>query len=36
LHEDIERIVIHAVRSETAKPFAGAEVMTTGKGFSAV
>jgi hypothetical protein len=27
-----ERIVIHRVRSETAKPFARAEVITTGKG----
>ena len=32
LHADIDRIVIHPVRSETAKPFARAEVMTTGKG----
>ncbi len=32
LHADIERIVIHPVRSETAKPFARAEVVTTGKG----
>ena len=32
LHADIERIVIHPVRAETAKPFARAEVITTGKG----
>ncbi len=32
LHADIERIVVHPVRSETAKPFARAEVVTTGKG----
>ena len=32
LHADIERIVVHPVRSETAKPFARAEVITTGKG----
>jgi hypothetical protein len=29
---DVERIVIHPVRSETAKPFARAEVVATGKG----
>jgi hypothetical protein len=32
LQEDIERIVIHPVRSDAAKPFARAEVITTGKG----
>ncbi len=32
LHADIERIIVHPVRSETAKPFARAEVITTGKG----
>ena len=32
LHADIERIMVHPVRSETAKPFARAEVITTGKG----
>ena len=32
LQEDIERIVIHHVRSETAKPFARAEGVTTCKG----
>lgn len=33
LREDIERIVIHAVRPlETTKPFARAEVVATGKG----
>jgi hypothetical protein len=28
----VERIVIHPVRSEAAKPFARAEFITTGKG----
>ena len=32
LRLDVERIVIHPIRSETAKPFARAEIMTTGKG----
>src|SRR5262245_35674983 len=32
LQADVERIVIHPVRSEAAKPFARAEVITTGKG----
>jgi len=32
LHEDIARIVIHPVRSDTVKHFARAEVVTTGKG----
>ncbi len=32
LQTDIERIVIHPVRPKTAKPFARAEVVTTGKG----
>jgi hypothetical protein len=32
LHADIERIVVHPVRPEAAKPFARAEVVTTGKG----
>jgi hypothetical protein len=32
LQEDIEQILIHPVNSETAKPFARAEVLTTGKG----
>jgi len=32
LQEDLDRIVIHPVRLETAKPFARAEVVTTGKG----
>lgn len=32
LQGDVERIVIHLVRSEAAKPFARAEVITTGKG----
>jgi hypothetical protein len=30
--EDVERIVIHPTRTETGKPFARAEVLTTGKG----
>lgn len=32
LHRDLERIVIHPVRPEAAKPFARAEVVATGKG----
>lgn len=32
LHADIERIIVHPVRSKTAKPFARAEVITTGQG----
>ena len=35
LHADLDRIVIHPIRSETAKPFARAEVITTGKGLLA-
>ncbi len=35
LHADLERIVIHPIRSETKKPFARAEVITTGKGLLA-
>jgi hypothetical protein len=32
VHEDVERVVIHSARSETAKPFARAEVIASGKG----
>src|SRR5262249_38694933 len=32
LREDLDRIVIHPVRLDTSKPFARAEVVTTGKG----
>jgi hypothetical protein len=32
LRADLERIVIHPVRPDAAKPFASAEVITTGKG----
>ncbi len=32
LHADLERIVVHPVRSDAAKPFARAGVITTGKG----
>jgi site-specific DNA recombinase len=32
LQADVERIVIHPVRPDAAKPFARAEVITTGKG----
>jgi hypothetical protein len=32
LREDIERIVIHRTLTETGKPLARAEVLTTGKG----
>jgi hypothetical protein len=32
LQADVERIVIHSVRSETTKPFARAEVIASGKG----
>jgi DNA invertase Pin-like site-specific DNA recombinase len=35
LQADVERIVIHPVRLEAAKPFARAEVVTTGKGLLA-
>jgi len=35
LQADIERIVVHPIRAETAKPFARAEVVTTGKGLLA-
>jgi hypothetical protein len=37
LEADVERVVVlPAVASETAKPFARAEVITTGKGSSTV
>lgn len=32
LHRDLERIIVHPVRPDTAKPFARAEVVATGKG----
>jgi site-specific DNA recombinase len=32
LHADVEKIVVHRVDSDKAKPFARAEVLTTGKG----
>jgi hypothetical protein len=32
VHEDIEKVIVHPTRSETAKPFARAEVIATGKG----
>ena len=32
LQADVERIVVHPVGRETAKPFARVEVVTTGKG----
>jgi hypothetical protein len=32
IHEDIEKEIVHAGRSETAKPLARAEVIATGKG----
>ena len=32
LQADVERIVVHPVRDDKAKPFASAEVITTGKG----
>jgi DNA invertase Pin-like site-specific DNA recombinase len=35
LQADVERIVIHPVRSDATKPFARAEVVTTGKGLLA-
>jgi hypothetical protein len=32
VQEDIEKVIVHPARSETAKPFARAEVIATGKG----
>jgi len=32
LQKDLDRIVIHPARQDAAKPFARAEVVTTGKG----
>jgi hypothetical protein len=32
VQEDIEKVIVHSVRSETAKPSARAEVIATGKG----
>jgi hypothetical protein len=32
LHAEIDRIVAHQIRSETTKPLARAEVISTGKG----
>jgi hypothetical protein len=32
VQEDIERVVIHPIRSETTKPFARAQIIASGKG----
>jgi hypothetical protein len=32
VQEDIEKVIVHPARSETAKPFARAEVIASGKG----